>query len=230
MKVLDFGLAKLRNPDPPSESSTMAAETATAEKMLVGSFPSAEKLRFAIEGVGVVSVWPSVRSSNGRTARHGLASAGMAPDGTRIAGFSQSAVRILIVDTQKPWPRKAAEELPRLDGDRLCGTPVWSPDGGRIACQTDREPPTIGIYRFDTRSYTELPGGEAAVWLNDGQRLLFMAEDGRLMLTDLRTKQARPLLSLLPDAIVMPRVTRDNRRVVFARARREGDVYMLTFK
>ena len=109
----------------------------------------------------------------------------------------------------------------------------WSPDALKLFCTTKFS--GTFVYSFESRSYERLTDSSyatieaPAVWLNDSRRLL-MAREGRLLLIDSRSRNTNEVLSLPPDFLFWPRLSRDNRQIFFARAIIQSDIYMLSFK
>jgi hypothetical protein len=74
----------------------------------------------------------------------------------------------------------------------------------------------------------EVPAGPNPRWLNDNDHLL-VSWQSKLFLVDHAT-HVQELLSVAPDQIGFPVLSRDNRRIVFSRIVSEADIWLATLK
>jgi Tol biopolymer transport system component len=159
-----------------------------------------------------------------------------APDGRRIVTQrSLNLGRNLIVDVTRPWSEQSVEPLPEMTGGPFVPF-SWSPDGLLLAGTRPGPPPGVVIYSFQTRTYRQVAErGGGPMWLNDNRRLLYAASTGpgtpnEVKLLDTATGQSQPVFAIPGESIGQPRISRDNRQIVFLRQSNEGDVWMLTLK
>lgn len=169
------------------------------------------------------------------------------PDGERLAkSINYESTYVFAAD--RPWTEYPPEELPRFQaaGNVFFLPWSWSPDGRLLAgdAHGEREDGTesggIALYSLETGEYRQLTDfGLYPQWLADGRRLLFLAgEEGegpaRFSLLDIDTGEHREVLSgeilgIKPDTInFWPRLSPDNRTIVFTRFHNESDIWMLS--
>jgi len=132
-----------------------------------------------------------------------------------------------------PWSEQTPEMLPPLSPTEEFRAHSWSLDGKWLA--GDRRDPSgtfkgIAIYNFDARSYQNLTdSGERPAWLNDNRRLLFTDRDA-IRLVDRETKQVRDVLSAAPHSVWTPRLSKDNRWLVYSLRSSEADIWLITLQ
>jgi serine/threonine protein kinase len=169
------------------------------------------------------------------------------PDGRRLATAINYG-STYIFDADRPWIERQPEELPRFHAtENVFFLPwSWSPDGRLLAgnAHGEREDGSqaggIVLYSFDSGEYRQVTDfGMYPQWLADSQRVLFLAgQEGeapaRFSLLDTGTGEHREVLSseilgIAPDTInYWPRLSHDNRAIVFTRFHSEADVWMLS--
>jgi Tol biopolymer transport system component len=196
--------------------------------------PDGNRIAFFSNRTGNLQIW-SVRPDGSDlrqvTAYHPTISVPTwSPDGSRMAGYLQASGKTLLFDPSKPWKDQSPEELPIDQGQTRCTVMSWSPDGRKLACAEDWTK-GVFVYSLDAKKYERLTdSGGYPAWLGDNHRLLFSTQDGKLSLIDAHSKKSREVLSLLPEWVAGPRLSRDNRQIFFQRSGSESDIYMLTFK
>jgi Tol biopolymer transport system component len=142
-----------------------------------------------------------------------------AADGRRLACSGESNAAVL--DLTEPFQQRSPRPLSLPGSGRIFFPFSWTRDGSRLAGGLYRsgraQLPGIVAYSFKSRSYEELSDqGERAVWLPDGQRLLYQAARSVLLL-DTRTGEAKKVFE--PSA--------DSRIGSLSRVLEDGDVWML---
>ena len=197
--------------------------------------PDGSYIAFYSNRSGTQQIW-SVKPDGSELRRltdypgSGMLYAAWSPDASRIvAGVQPPNTRILMFDARKLWKDQTPEELEVPKGGCLPNS--WSPDGLKLLCGG-----FVGtfVYSFKSRTYELLTDYSSsidvsAVWLADSRRVL-MERDGRLLLMDSVTKNTREVLSLPPDYLDEPHLSRDNRQIFFVREHDQSDVYTLSFK
>jgi Tol biopolymer transport system component len=153
------------------------------------------------------------------------------PDGTRMIFSDVTGRRAVgIFDPRKPWKEQQPELLPAPagEGTLLGGGSAnvhWSPDGTQLAGATRRG---VAIYDIAAQTYRFLePNGVVFSWLRDGR--LFISPPQRPRLVNPATGAIQEVT--LPDlgnlSPVDFRVSRDGRRVYFAVASSESDIWLV---
>jgi len=197
--------------------------------------PDGSYIAFYSNRSGTQQIW-SVKPDGSELRRltdypgSGMLNAAWSPDASRIvAGVQPPNTRILMFDARKLWKDQTPEELEVPKGGCLPNS--WSTDGLKLLCGGG----FVGtfVYSFKSRTYELLTDYSSfdvsAVWLADSRRVL-MERDGRLLLMDSVTKNTREVLSLPPDYLDEPHLSRDNRQIFFVREHDQSDVYTLSFK
>jgi len=180
---------------------------------------------------GVQQIW-TIRPDGSELRRltnyskEGLRSAVWSPDGARIAALDSTDFKIVLFDPRKPWNEQTPEEIPPpRDGHEQCVPISWSPNASKLICQTRS---VTFAYLFNSRNYELLTDPRGTFWRSDSRRLV--ANDGRLLLTDLVSKKTREVLSLLPEQVESPSLSHDNRQIFFVRVNPQSDIYLVSFK
>jgi Tol biopolymer transport system component len=162
------------------------------------------------------------------------------PDGTRMAvavSITDGDVETLqgrIIDPHLPYAEQAPEDLPPYDGGKF-GFEVcsWSPDGRWLAGNaraTEAGGGGVIVYAMETGTYERLTDfGEYPQWLPDSRRMLFVHK-GEMFVVDRESGEHRRVLSLLPDAIYHPRLSRDGRILIISRLVQDDDVWLMTLQ
>jgi serine/threonine protein kinase len=214
--------------------------------------PDGEHIAYWSRRSGSREIWAVRRDGTGRRQLTDTPDTTVQPpvwswDGTRLATAINYG-STYVFDADSSWGEQAPEELPRLEADgSVFFLPwSWSPDNSLLAghAHGEREDGSqaegVVVYSFDTGEYRQLTGfGMYPQWLSDGERLLFLAgQEGevpvRFSILDLGTGEHREVLSaeilgITPDTInFWPRLSRDNRLIVFTRFHSEADVWMLS--
>ena len=153
------------------------------------------------------------------------------PDGARIAASTALTARGEITD-----PKIYVFDSARTDQDAAPTLPKppsffiamsWSPDGRFIAGQERWATTGLFLFSFENGTYERLTDyGEWPAWLDD-HRIVFVSRGKEFLLLDVRTKEARPIFSVVRDVIGPPRLTRDG-KVYFSRRVTEADIWMAT--
>lgn len=147
------------------------------------------------------------------------------PDGARLA-FSDGTDSF-IIDTGKPWKEQSPQALPAgfiawswsPDGRKIAGN---KPDGGSSA--------GIGIYSLDSRGVEWMTDrGRRPVWLSDNRRLLF-GDGDKIKLFDSQSRKVREILSVAPNSLSSPSISRDDRRIYFTVAVAEADIWLMSLE
>jgi serine/threonine protein kinase/dipeptidyl aminopeptidase/acylaminoacyl peptidase len=160
------------------------------------------------------------------------------PDGSRMVATDINTGTYLF-DPRIPWNQQTPQTLPPHPSGRTFIATSWSPDGTRLAgVLVPLNKGGIVIYHLASGAYQPLTGisgspfepptGANPQWLNDNDHLLFSWQS-KLFLVDQAT-HVRELLSVAPDRIVFPALSRDNRRIVFSRFVSEADIWLATLK
>jgi Tol biopolymer transport system component len=148
------------------------------------------------------------------------------PDGKRIA--TNDGAKTWVEDLSVPRDRRQAEPLPVLEGGHSLQPRSWSPDGttlaGGLSFYTSPTSVTM-LYSFATGAYRALPEGRGwPAWLRDSRRLLVARHD-RIVLLDVQSGQATPLLNVAAQGIS---VSRDDRWASYIENQSEADVWLAT--
>ena len=171
------------------------------------------------------------------------------PDGQRLAATINYG-STYVFNADQPWTEHPPEEIPRYqaEGNVFFLPWSWSPDGKVLAGdahgehEDGNEASGIVLYSFETGEYRQLTDfGLYPQWLADGRRVLFLvgAEGevpARFALLDTETGEHREVLSseilgITPDTInFWPRLSLDNRAIIFTRFHEEADIWMLTLR
>jgi Tol biopolymer transport system component len=152
------------------------------------------------------------------------------PDGTHIA--TNDGVHTWIEDLTQPLDGRQAEMLPELPdgGGRALQPRSWSPDGrtlaGGLTFYVSPTSVTL-LYSFDSRSYQALPEGRGwPEWMSDSRRLLVGRHDA-IVLLDMRSGRATPVLSAAAQGLSL---SRDDRWLSYIETHAESDVWMATLE
>jgi hypothetical protein len=119
----------------------------------------------------------------------------------------------------------------------------WSPDGRVLTGQrqgaADRN---LLLYSLETKKFDDLGPADAGevsvvgnigalpVFLEDGKRILYLAEHRLLSIFDLSTRQSRPIAGSEGLHVTDFVLTKDNRFVYVIDDQLESDVWMATLK
>ncbi|MGE0864365.1 MAG: protein kinase [Vicinamibacterales bacterium] len=128
---------------------------------------------------------------------------------------------------------KAPLQLPefprelRGPGGSLLAPLDWSPDGSQLAGVSGAA--AGWVYSFAETAFRRAAINLTARWLPDGRRLLFQ-EGGRLLVTDWRSGDVRPVLALAGEDIATAQLTRDGKTLFFLSGSVSGDVWMARFE
>lgn len=158
----------------------------------------------------------------------------LSPDGTRIAAGAQDSADIWILD---PAGTRAPRRLTFGGKSRF---PVWSPDGRRVAFQSDRNGPR-GVFaqNVDGSGTVEAltsPTDEAAhipySWSSDGRHLLFAVVQGRhaeLWDLDLATHRSAKVSGSESDQLPNGTFSPDGRWIAYVVGRQGRNVFVQPF-
>jgi TolB protein len=192
---------------------------------------------------GQANIW--VVDADGRNLRqvtHSTRSpvifAAWAPDGRLAASELGPGFRAFVFDPDKPWDEANLVVLPRPDAAGHFVPWSWSPDGRRLAgfrrpVPGQRAEPAILVLSVDTGEYTKVPceaQQPPPVWLPDGRRLVYAAQN-RLLLLDLTTGRSRQLLDAGPGRLELAAgggfaVSAATGHIYIAPVLREGDIWL----
>jgi len=157
-----------------------------------------------------------------------------APDGKRLAaaGGGRDDGMTLLFDADRPPRDQKPEVLPTPpDSLRPFAPHSWSPDGARLAGMISSFDQGVVIYDFDSRTYEHLTDfGEWPVWLPDGRRILFVSGGHGFYVVDRQSRGVQKVLSVDPDVVGPPQLTRDGQWVYYTRKVTEADIWMLTLR
>jgi Tol biopolymer transport system component len=137
-----------------------------------------------------------------------------------------------LMDPNTPWKMQTPQVLPPF-GDAQGGFwgSSWSPDGRAIAgavISVDSSGAGVVVYSLEPKQYQRLTEfGTQPVWLADSRRLLFR-DQGALFRVDSLSGETHEILSIAPDAVSYPSISRDNRWIYFNRRSTQADIWMLT--
>jgi len=167
------------------------------------------------------------------------------PDGRRLA-TTVNYGSAYIFDADTPWTEQPPTELPRFEapGSLFWQPWSWSPNGSLLAGiaagenEDGIEAGGIVLFSFDTGEYRySIDFGWNPLWLADGRRVLFTAEQkapSKLCLLDTETGEYHEVLSaeileIAPDRVNWwPGLSPDNRAIFFTRLHDDADIWMLT--
>jgi Tol biopolymer transport system component len=140
------------------------------------------------------------------------------------------------MELAKPWKEQSPKPVavsPELgDGFYVWS---WSPDGRKLAgvlWKADITPNGSGIYSLESGKLERLTGFGGTigpVWLRDSRRLLFQ-DQGKLYLIDSQSKRTREILSVAPQEIDPPALSRDDRLIYFSIVVTEADIWLATLE
>jgi Tol biopolymer transport system component len=156
-----------------------------------------------------------------------------APSGDRLAAFVLGNDSYLLEPVGAGTWRHVA--LPRVGANKEAFAPgAWSHDGRRIVGVTDRTNELV-VYDIDRGTYDEsglqgfgTQGGFA--WLPDGRRIL-SAQAGNIVMVDLSTRHVSTVIDPpARQAVRMPRLTADGRRLFYLHTANESDIALMTIK
>jgi Tol biopolymer transport system component len=163
------------------------------------------------------------------------------PDGSRMVATDLNRGTAYVFDPHAPWNQQTPQTLPPPPNGGTFLATSWSPDGTQLAgVLMPLDKGGIVIYHLASRAYQlltksgisgftfESPTGASPQWLNDNDHLLFSWQS-KLFLVDHAT-HVQELLSVAPDQIAFPVLSRDNRRIVFSRFASEADIWLATLK
>jgi len=200
--------------------------------------PDGKRIAFHSDRGGKFQIWTVNRDGSGllqiTNDPSGAMSPIWSPTGARIAYRTVerpgAPIEEWLVDPGKPGSEQKPEALSIVDspGESL-GPWSWSADGNRLSIQNRLENGTFSglkFYDFRSRRLEVLSvSGRWPCWLGDGRRLIYIGQ-GRLFLLDSLTKRGHELLSLPPNEIEWPTLSRDNRTIVFLLAATQADVWL----
>ena len=167
------------------------------------------------------------------------------PDGRRLA-TTVNYGSAYIFDADTPWTEQPPTELPRFEapGSLFWQPWSWSPNGSLLAGiaagenEDGIEAGGIVLFSFETGEYRRsIDFGWNPLWLADGRRVLFTAEQkapGKLYLLDTETGEYHEVLSaeileIAPDRVNWwPGLSPDNRTIFFTRLHDDADIWMLS--
>jgi Tol biopolymer transport system component len=153
------------------------------------------------------------------------------PDGARmVASDLNTGGAVHLFDPRVPWKQQTPQTLPPHPSGRTFTAYSWSPDGTRLAGSLQPSSKGgIATYALESRTSQSLTDfGAAPLWLNDNDHLLFYRQS-KLFLVD-HAKHVQELVSVAPDQIFFPSLSRDDRRIVFQRLVSEADIWLATLK
>ena len=141
---------------------------------------------------------------------------------------------MLLVKAAKPWSEQKPEALPmEVSPGGSFGPWFWSADGKLLLVQELLGNGTsIGIkfYNFNSRRLEKVSeAGEMPCRLGDSRRLL-LVDRGNLLLMDSVSKRGHDVLSVPPNEIEWPTLSRDNRTIVFLMVVTQADVWLATLQ
>jgi len=197
--------------------------------------PAGDRILFYSNRGGLYQAW-TIRPDGSQLEKltdvaGGVANCFWATDGRRLVCPSSEGASV--VDLTRPL----RERIPRLlrpppDKAAIFIPSSWTRDGSRLAGGLippgKAQEPGIVTYSFESGSYDRLTDrGEGAIWLPDGQRLLYQAARGVLLL-DPRTGETKKILETAADSWVgRLSLSPDGRFLTVVRVLEEGDVWML---
>ncbi len=156
-----------------------------------------------------------------------------APSGDRLAACSREDNSYLLEPVGTGTWRHVA--LPRVGVNKEAFAPgAWSHDGRRIVGVTDRTNELV-VYDIDRGTYEEsgLQGFGTQVgvaWHPDGRRIL-SAQAGNIVIVDLSTRHVSTVIDPpARQAVRMPRLTADGRRLFYLHTANESDIALMTMK
>jgi serine/threonine protein kinase len=146
------------------------------------------------------------------------------PDGTHIL-FRSNLVNT-VLDVNKAWAEQNFWLLPTPPDNLRFLAWDWSPDGKRLIGSLS--PPTVvASFSFETNQYERLTEfGGAAMWLPDSTRFVFLS-NGKLYLSDVKTKRAREVFSSNENEIRSVDVSSDGKLLYFSMYSSESDIWLL---
>lgn len=137
------------------------------------------------------------------------------------------------IEVEKPWTEQLPQVLPATSGLFGWSPWSWSPDGRKLAGTKLRGRPPGGIlvYSLESRHYETLTDfGVRPVWLSDSRRLLFQHQ-GKLSLSDSRSKKVRELLSVAPNSFGNAvTISGDDRLIYFSLVATEADIWLMSLE
>lgn len=197
--------------------------------------PDGQRIAFYSDRSGKYEIWSI--DPNGAALRQLTHTSGRdvyspvwSPDGSRLL-YQHRGQGNFIIDVDRPWAGQSPERLPQ--GDVEMFTPwAWSPDGQKLAGGLRRRGQhvsTLATYSLATQEYESLTplGLNPAVWLQDGERLLFLDFPRRTIhLVNSRTKEVREAMSVAPDTLGSFALSPDQRTIYFDRMVTEADIWL----
>lgn len=168
--------------------------------------PDGQRLAFYSGRDGQGNIW--VVGADGRDLRQVSRSAAIpvifpvwGPDGRMSASEFGPGGRSFVFNPDAPWSDPGGLTILADAEPGVQFVPwSWSADGQRLA-GFSRKPKGIIVLSLATGAYTRFTrAGSTPVWLPDGRRLLYAADD-RLVLLDTGTGRSRDLLNLGPARI-----------------------------
>jgi serine/threonine protein kinase len=204
--------------------------------------PDGKKIAFMSDRSGKFQIWivnldgSGLRQLTDETS--GAVGGTWSPDGARFVfrtpGQPGSPGQVLVANVTESSAGRKPEVLPVSSPPGGSFNPrSWSANGRQLALSQNLSDGTtsgIFVYDFDSRRLQQIADfGDSPCWLGDSRRLLF-AGRGKLYLADSRSNRVVELLSVPPDEIQWPTLSRDDRVVVFRMIVTEADVWLATLK
>jgi eukaryotic-like serine/threonine-protein kinase len=193
--------------------------------------PDGSKLAFYSDRNGRYEAWTIHPDGSGleqltKTTGTARTEVTWSPDGKRIA--TDDGELTWVEDLTPPIDQRKAEALPRLEGGHSLQPRSWSPDGTMLAGGLNfyTSPTSVTmLYSFVVHEYRALPEGRGwPAWMSDSRRLLVARHD-RIVMLDVKSGQATPVLGVAAQGISL---SRDDRWLSYIENQSEADVWLAT--
>ncbi|MBX7169449.1 MAG: DPP IV N-terminal domain-containing protein [Pyrinomonadaceae bacterium] len=147
------------------------------------------------------------------------------PDGKHLA-FNRPP-NSYILDLTKDYKSQTPFKLPATDTGNLFGVWDWSPDGKKLLGIFQNEL-MIGYFSFESNTYTRIlkAPGSVPSWLPDSRHFVY-AENNKVFLADIETKQTKELLSLQIEQPRSPFVTPDGKNLYYVAHLNKSDIWLI---